>query len=31
VVIAWTMLAVLWLAIVSFIIWVIATAVARSR
>ena len=28
--IAWAMLALLWLAIISFVIWVIATAVARS-
>jgi hypothetical protein len=29
--IAWAMLALLWLALVSVIVWVIATAVARSR
>ena len=29
--IAWAMLALLWLALVSVIIWIIATAVARSR
>jgi uncharacterized membrane protein YccF (DUF307 family) len=29
--IAWAMLALLWLALVSVIIWVIVTAVARSR
>lgn len=29
--IAWAMLALLWLALVSVIVWVIATAIARSR
>jgi len=29
--IAWAMLALLWLALVSVIIWIVATAVARSR
>jgi hypothetical protein len=29
--IAWAMLALLWLALVSVVVWVIATAVARSR
>jgi hypothetical protein len=29
--IAWAMLALLWLALISVIVWVIATAVARSR
>jgi hypothetical protein len=29
--IAWAMLALLWLVLVSVIVWVIATAVARSR
>ncbi len=29
--IAWAMLALLWLTLVSVIVWVIATAVARSR
>jgi hypothetical protein len=28
---AWAMLALLWLALVSVVVWVIATAVARSR
>ena len=29
--IAWAMLALLWLVLVSVIVWIIATAVARSR
>jgi hypothetical protein len=29
--IAWAMLALLWLALVSVIIWIIATAISRSR
>jgi hypothetical protein len=29
--IAWAMMALLWLALVSVIVWVIATAVARNR
>jgi hypothetical protein len=29
--IAWAMLALLWLALISVIIWIIATAVARNR